>query len=259
MDVHASWGSFPTKLWKPEEMEKFKEAVADWSLDFDELLGRFLCSQLICLVGRGEVLGFALVHDGVIDYMCARPDCRFTNSQQVVSGVGTAMVGCLVSEGYTRVLAEDEVLNGWFRSRGFVGEKVLVLGREREVFSQLIFPREQLKKLQKIHVSKPDVATNSQAYGPCDYQFQGEKGSMKIVSVSPIEVVAEAESNSTPGKKHIVLYRPHSKTSSLSCGCPIWIFNKKGDRTCWHTDSLDHVLEDFLASRGLDLQLRPVQ
>ena len=39
---------------------------------------------------------------------------------------------------------------------------------------------------------------------------------------------------SSQGEKNWTVKR-NVDTGKLSCNCPAWIFNKKGDRTCYHT------------------------
>lgn len=45
--------------------------------------------------------------------------------------------------------------------------------------------------------------------------------------------VQQFESDSTPGKFYTV---KQNDQGDLSCDCKIWIYNKRGDRTCKHTE-----------------------
>lgn len=45
-------------------------------------------------------------------------------------------------------------------------------------------------------------------------------------------------SDSDPTKIWTVKIHP---TYGLSCNCPIWIYNKRGNRTCKHTDYVEKL------------------
>lgn len=47
-------------------------------------------------------------------------------------------------------------------------------------------------------------------------------------------ILGEFPSTSHPGK----FYQVVEKDGKISCNCPPWIFNRNGDRTCKHTDSI---------------------
>jgi len=47
-------------------------------------------------------------------------------------------------------------------------------------------------------------------------------------------ILGEFPSSSHPGK----FYQVIEKDGKISCNCPPWIFNRNGDRTCKHTDSI---------------------
>ncbi len=48
--------------------------------------------------------------------------------------------------------------------------------------------------------------------------------------------VAEVESRSRPGKTWTV--KRDDSLGLLTCSCPSWIFNHRGNRTCKHTDAV---------------------
>lgn len=52
----------------------------------------------------------------------------------------------------------------------------------------------------------------------------------------------EFASHSTPGKFYHVKFKRLNKESAqlhLSCDCPVWVFNRRKDRTCSHTDLVE--------------------
>lgn len=49
--------------------------------------------------------------------------------------------------------------------------------------------------------------------------------------------LATFKSKSKSGERtHAV--KLNSETGHLSCGCPVWIYNRNGDRTCYHTEKV---------------------
>jgi hypothetical protein len=154
----------------------------------------------------------------------------------------------LVEDGLTCVRLEDEVLNGFFRSRGFRGEKVQVLGRMREVYSSLVYDGDI-----STCVVKPPVTEISGSFGVKDFSFQGSKGVMRLVFASPDELVFNTSSKSSPGTVYTTLYRPE-KTHVLSCDCPGWKYHNS--RSCWHTNCVRDNLPEILINLGLDEKLR---
>lgn len=52
--------------------------------------------------------------------------------------------------------------------------------------------------------------------------------------VARYEHLHRFESHSSPGKWHTV--SRDVSTGALTCTCPVWVFNRNGDRTCYHTE-----------------------
>ena len=48
----------------------------------------------------------------------------------------------------------------------------------------------------------------------------------------------EFPSHSNPNKTYQVKWKKYGGKIILSCNCPVWIFNQRGDRTCSHTDEV---------------------
>jgi len=49
--------------------------------------------------------------------------------------------------------------------------------------------------------------------------------------------VTDIPSSSNPDKTHHIKM---DEQGHLTCDCPIWIYNKRGNRTCKHTDYVNH-------------------
>jgi len=52
------------------------------------------------------------------------------------------------------------------------------------------------------------------------------------------KTLAIIRSFTDPNKKYLIKQR--EADGRISCGCPAWIFNRSGDRTCKHLDAILH-------------------
>ena len=67
----------------------------------------------------------------------------------------------------------------------------------------------------------------------------------------------EFRSSSNPQKRYRVILNGFVNNSErngmLSCNCPSWVFNQKGDRTCKHTKE---IMQHLLASDQIGIAIK---
>jgi len=96
--------------------------------------------------------------------------------------------------------------------------------------------RALLEELGKIEPAKPKIAPIK----PVPAQRTLPIIAPQRLSLSDLRDMRwEKPSSSTPGKFYTVKYSLYANQWILTCDCPIWIYNKRRNRTCKHTDEVE--------------------